>query len=63
MDKQTKRLDALLGRNVLAGTVTGFFALVAALFAFIEGDWAGAGLCLTAAALAFGLTSNAMLRH
>jgi hypothetical protein len=62
MDKGMTKLDALLGRSVIAGTVTGFFALVAALFAFIEGDWAGTGLCLAAAALAFGLVSNAMLR-
>jgi hypothetical protein len=62
MDNQMTKLDALLGRSVIAGVVTGFFALVAAFFAFFEGDWMGAGICLTAAALAFGLVSNAMLR-
>lgn len=62
MSKEMTRLDALLGRSVIAGTLTGFFALVAAFFAFIESDWTGTGLCLGAAALAFGLVANAMLR-
>ncbi|MGH7505315.1 MAG: hypothetical protein ACRELX_06675 [Longimicrobiales bacterium] len=39
----------------------GIVGVLAAVLAF--GDWAGVGLCLMAAAIAFGLLANASLRQ
>jgi hypothetical protein len=47
---------------VIASLVTGLAGLLVAVFAFFGGEWVGAGLCLAAAVLAFGLTANAILR-
>ncbi len=63
MEKQRSKLYAIVAQSVIAGMVTGFAALVAAVFAFIEGDWVGTGACFAAAAIAFGLVANAMLRN
>jgi hypothetical protein len=62
MAKTTEKLDAILGQSVIAAMVTGVAAVVAAIFAFIQADWMGTGVCLAAAGLAFGLLANAMLR-
>jgi hypothetical protein len=62
MAKTTERLDAILGQSVIAAMITGVAAVVAAIFAFIQGDWVGTGVCLGAAGLAFGLLANAMMR-
>jgi hypothetical protein len=62
--KQTgNRINAIVGLSVLLGIITGLIALVVAYFAFSGADWAGAGTSLIAAALAFGLVANALLRH
>jgi hypothetical protein len=63
MEKQTTRIMAFLGQSVIAGMITGIAGLVAAVFAFIGGDWTGTGVCLIAAALSFGMLANAMLRE
>jgi hypothetical protein len=43
--------------------ITGILALIAAAFAFFSYDWTATGVCLGAAALAFGTTANAVLRR
>ena len=63
MEKKPNRFDAVLGIVVLASIVTGFAGLLVALFAFFDGDRVGAGVCLGAAALSFGLIANAILRQ
>lgn len=45
------------------GGITGVAGLVAAAFAFFSGDFSGAGICLMASALAFGLMAIAVLRE
>jgi hypothetical protein len=63
MEKKPNRFDNVLGLAVIAGLVTGFIGLVAAVFAIFAGKAVGAGVCLAAAALAFGLLANALLRE
>ncbi|MGC9523244.1 MAG: hypothetical protein ACP5HG_15340 [Anaerolineae bacterium] len=60
--ERPSKLDAILGQSVVAGMVTGFLALGAAIFAFFGNDWMATGICLAAAGLSFGLVANAMLR-
>jgi hypothetical protein len=51
------------GLSIISGFVIGILGFVGALFAAInESDYTGAGLCLIASALAFGLLANAMFR-
>jgi hypothetical protein len=54
--------NTVLGLAMLGSLIVGIAALLAALAAFIDGDNVAVGLCLAAAALAFGLLSNAVLK-
>jgi hypothetical protein len=54
--------DTVVGLATLGGALSGVAAVVAALVAFLEGEYQAVGLCLVAAALAFGLLANALLR-
>jgi len=60
---QTRRTGWLIGLATLGTAITGAASLLLALFAFFSGQWQAAGLCLLAAAFAFGLLGNAMLRR
>ncbi len=51
------------GLSVSGGLLTGAGALVTALAAVLSGDFVGCGVCLVAAALAFGLLANAVYRQ
>ena len=58
-----KSASTIVGLSVLGATavgVLGFFAAILALFN--ETDYVGMGLSLLAAAFAFGLLANALLR-
>jgi len=55
--------ETIAGVAVICGMVTGYAALVAAVFAFFSYNWVGAGVCLAAAGLSFGLVANAALRR
>ena len=50
------------GLAIGGGILTGFAALLGALSWFIGGQPMVGSICLVAAALAFGLTANAVLR-
>jgi hypothetical protein len=51
------------GLSIIGGFIIGIAGFFAALLAvFNEYDYVGAGLCLMASALAFGLMANAMFR-
>jgi uncharacterized membrane-anchored protein len=63
VDNKTNKFEAVLGIVVIASLVTGVAGLLAAVFAFFSADWVGVGVCLGAAALAFGLVANAILRQ
>jgi hypothetical protein len=61
--KQTgNRINAVVGLAVILGVITGLIGLVVTYFAFFGADWTGAGISLVAAARAFGLVANALLR-
>lgn len=58
-----KRANILTGFSIIVSLVTGIASLVVAILALINADWTGAGIALVAAALAFGLLLNALLRQ
>jgi hypothetical protein len=60
-DKQ--RGETVAGVAVICGMVAGFGAFAVAVFSFFSGNFVGAGVCLGAAGLSFGLVANASLRH
>jgi uncharacterized membrane protein YphA (DoxX/SURF4 family) len=57
------RGETIAGIAVICGMITGFASLIAAVFAFFSFNWVGAGVCLAAAGLSFGLVANAALRQ
>jgi hypothetical protein len=63
MSKDKINRSSSPGLSVIGGFVVGIVGFLAALLAiFNEYDYVGAGLCLIASALAFGLLANAMFR-
>lgn len=54
-------VDTVIGITLTGGVITGITGLVFALISVLEGDWAAAGTCLIAAALAFGLLVYSLL--
>jgi len=63
MKPEIDRAHTVAGLSVFLALVTGIASLIAAVFSFFSTNWAGTGVCLGAAALAFGLVANAVLRH
>ena len=63
MRKPPNRFDTVVGLSVVAGLLSGGLGLLVAVIAAFDGNWVGTGVCLMAAALAFGLTTNALLRQ
>jgi hypothetical protein len=63
MENKPSRSENLLGVTVIFGLISGFTGLIVAVIAIFDADWTGAGLCLLASALAFGLLANAFLRN
>lgn len=63
MTEGRRRGETIAGVAVVCGMVTGYAALIAAVFAFFSFNWVGAGVCLAAAGLSFGLVANAALRQ
>ncbi|MGD8457168.1 MAG: hypothetical protein PVF83_12350 [Anaerolineales bacterium] len=58
-----KKSTSFPGLSIIGGFIIGIAGFFAAFLAvFNEYDYVGAGLCLIASALAFGLMSNAMFR-
>jgi len=62
MKNKSDRFESILGILIIGGLLTGLVGLVGAVFAFFSAEWIGVGVCLGASGLAFGLTSNALLR-
>jgi len=60
--KKGKLADALVGLAALGCAITGVVSLVGALWPLVSADYVAASVCLAAAALAFGLLTNALLR-
>jgi hypothetical protein len=59
----TRQTSWLVGAATIGSIVTGVFALLGGLYAFLSGQWQAAGVCLIAAAVAFGALANAVLRR
>ena len=57
------KAETVAGIAVLLAFVTGIGGVTVGVFAFLDANWVGAGLGLVAAALAFGLVANAVLRN
>ena len=55
--------DALVGLAPLGCAITGVVSLVGALWPLVSANYVAASVCLAAAALAFGLLVNALLRE
>jgi hypothetical protein len=63
MRKNPDRAQVIAGIAVAGSATTGIGSLLAALFLFASGDYLETGLCLIAAAFAFGLLANAIFRQ
>jgi len=63
MAENRNKLSTVIGLATVGAGFTGVVSLIAALFSLIDSDFAAAGTCLIAAALAFGLLANAVLRE
>jgi hypothetical protein len=61
MSDECKTQDTLIGLTIMGSGITGVVSLIAALFPLFDGDFVAVGVCLIAAALAFGLLANALL--
>jgi hypothetical protein len=59
---QARRTDWLVGLATFGTAVIGAISLLVAVFAVFAGQLQAAGVCLIAAALAFGALANAVLR-
>lgn len=58
-DRELRRIGRFVGMTELIGVL----GLLAAVGLLVEGDTAAAGGCLVAAALAYGLGLNALVRR
>jgi len=62
-DVQERQSSWLIGVATVGGIITGVGGLFAAFLAFLSGQLQAAGVCLIAAAVAFGILANAALRR
>ncbi|HSA57206.1 MAG TPA: hypothetical protein VLE53_15950 [Gemmatimonadaceae bacterium] len=62
-DAAMRRFRGTLALSVIGGSATGVLGLVFGVLSFLSDDGAAAGSCFLAAAVAFGLLANALLRR
>ena len=62
-DAAMRRFRGTLALSVIGGSTTGVLGVVFGVLACLNGDGAAAGMFLLAAAVAFGLLANALLRR
>lgn len=58
----SQRGEMIAGMAIICAMVAGFASFIAAVFSFFNFNFVGAGVCLAAAGLSFGLVANAVLR-
>ena len=63
MSKATEKAEMAGGLALIGGLVTGVAGLIAALVCFFNLNLLGAGVCLAAAGISFGLVANAIWRN
>lgn len=56
------RAEGMVGLALMGGYAAGALALITGLFAVLDRNIVGAGVCFLAAGTAFGLAANALLR-
>ena len=61
MNENSGMFNTLIGLATLGSAVTGVAGFFAAIVAFAAGEYIAVGVCLAAAALAFGLLTNVVL--
>jgi len=61
-DETRRSVERLTGFAVYATTVSGLAGILFGFIAVLSGNWAASGPFFIAAALAFGLLANAILR-
>ena len=62
MSKPTEKVEMAGGLALIGGLVAGFAGLIAALVSLFTLNLLGAGVCLAAAGISFGLVANAIWR-
>ena len=60
---ENQRGESVAGLAIVCALVVGFAGFVAAFFSFFAFNFVGAGVCLAASGLSFGLVANASLRR
>ena len=63
MSKAIEKIEMAGGLALIGGLVAGFVGLIAALVSFFTLNLLGAGVCLAAAGISFGLVANAIWRN
>jgi hypothetical protein len=63
MSEDRRPLNVFIGLATVGSAVVGGIGLLTAILVLFNGDVIAAGLSLIAAALAFGMLANAMLRQ
>ena len=63
MNENRSNLNTMIGLATLGCAVTGVAGFLSAIAAFADGEYIAVGVCLVAAALAFGLLANVVLRE
>jgi hypothetical protein len=63
LNQQRNALDTVTGLAAIGCGIVGVAALIVAVFAFANAQFAGAGLSLIPAALAFGQLMNVTLKR
>jgi hypothetical protein len=62
MSKATEKAETAGGLAIIGGLVAGFAGLVGAVVSLFTLNLLGAGVCLAAAGISFGLVANAVWR-
>ena len=62
MNKNSNVSETLVGVSLIGCATAGVLGIIFAITSGLSLDWIGAGVCLTASSLSFGLLTNAILR-
>jgi hypothetical protein len=63
MSRATEKAEMAGGLAIIGGLIAGFAGLVATLLAIVTLNMVGAGVCLAAAGISFGLIASAVWRR
>jgi hypothetical protein len=63
LKKKSTNFDAILGVVFIMSLITGILSFIAAVIAFVNAELISASIFFVAAALSFGMLTNAFLRR